>query len=119
MATPFHPNIPNKIRESMISSILPNMENTFLTNEDMNKLLARFTNPPPSPISQKVTNSGLLQVSAFPKAFPCPKLVLAFLDKYDATEKCIYTFNGKILVYVSRVVVMGALRIPPQEVYED
>lgn len=60
MATPFCPKLPDKIRESVISSILPNMEDTFLTNEDMNRLLAWFSNPPPGSISQKVAESGLL-----------------------------------------------------------
>lgn len=113
MVTPFRPKVPNKIRESVISSILPNMEDTFLTNEDMKKLLARFANPPPDSISQKFTDSSLLQASTFPEAFPCPKLVLACIDRYDAIEKCIHTFNGEILVYVNRVYVMGALRILP------
>lgn len=113
MATPFHPKLSNKNRELVISSILTNMEDTVLNNEDMNRLLARFANPSPRSICQKVIDSGLLKVSTFLEAFPCPELVLACIDRYDATEKCICAFNRKILVYMTKVFIMGDLRIPP------
>jgi hypothetical protein len=42
MATTFYPKLPDKVKEYVISSVLPNIEDTFLAKEDMGKLLARF-----------------------------------------------------------------------------
>lgn len=60
-----------------------------------------------------------MQAATFPEAFPCPELVLACKDRYDVAKKCICAFNGEVLVYVSRVAIMGTLRIPLHEIYED
>ena len=86
MVVTFHPKLPDKIKEYVISSILPDIKYTFLVKENMGKLLAGYTNPKPGSISKKVSDSGLLQVSDLPEAFPYPKLVLACRDMYDATE---------------------------------
>lgn len=115
----FHPKLPEKDKHLAISSFLPESEDTFLSIEDINKLVARFSNAKPQEVSRKVSESGLLQASSFPDASPCPELVLAYLDKYDATEKCICTYSGEVPIYVSRFIIMGALGTPSCEVYED
>ena len=47
----FHPKSPDKVKDSVISSVLPNIEDTFLAKEDMGKLLARLTKQKPSSVS--------------------------------------------------------------------
>lgn len=70
MVSTFIPKLPDKVKEFAISSILPDIEDTFLANKYMGKLLARFSNPNPSSISHKVLDSWLLQEYPFLEEFP-------------------------------------------------
>lgn len=81
--------------------------------------MVRFDKDKPRSIVEKVTLSRLVHVGGFPKEILSSHLVLEYKDKYNVIERCIRTNSGEVLVYVSWVELMGALRILPQEVYED
>ena len=81
--------------------------------------MARLKNVRLGSMAECVFESGLIHAAGFPKAIPCLELVLECRDKYDAAERCIQNYNGEVLIYVNRVTVMGALRIPPKEEYQD
>lgn len=115
----FCQKILEKVKETTIISTLLDIEDTFLANKNLSQLLARFSNPKPRSIAEKLAASGLLQASCFPKAYMSLELILAYRDRYDTSKKCIHAYHGEVLVYVTCMVVMGALRIPPQEIYED
>ena len=115
----FHPKLSEKYKKSAIHRFLQEIEDTFLAKEDIEKLVTRFSTTKPTLISKNFSKSGLLQASSFISDIPCPKIVLECWDMYDATQKCIYTYSGEVLVYVRRVLVMGMLRIPLHKVYED
>lgn len=93
-------------------------KDTFLADEDMNKLLARFTKSNPSSITEKIVNRGLLQAIGFLELVLCPELVLECRNRYDVTHRFLRTYIGEVIVYINRVKIMGALRILPHEVYE-
>lgn len=112
------PKLPKEKLASSLACFLPALKDTFLIDEDMNKLLARFSKPNPGSITKKVVNSGLLQAASFPELVLCPELVLECRNRYDVTQRCIRTYLGEVLVYINRVTIMGALRILPPEVYE-
>ena len=73
----FHPKFLKKDKKLDISSFLLKIEDTFLANEDIDKLVARLSNAKLVSISKEVPESRLLQASSFPDVIPCIELILA------------------------------------------
>ena len=85
----FHPKLLEKKKCLPLSSFLLEIEDTFLANEDISKLVAKFSNSKPRSISEKVFESGFFQATRFIEAIHHPKIVLECHDRYHATKKFI------------------------------
>lgn len=68
-------------------SILPELDDTSLAHANLGDLLERTKNPQDGSIMEKIVRSGLVEAAAFPLAAPCPYLVVACMNRYDAENR--------------------------------
>lgn len=106
-------------RTSCLVSILPELDDTSLAHANLGDFLERTKNPQAGSIMEKIVRSGLVEAVAFPLIVPCPDLVVACMNRYDAENRCIRTNNGELLVGINRETVMVEMGIPHKESYED
>lgn len=100
-------------------SILPELDDTSLAHANLGKFLERTKNPEASSIMEIIVRSGLIEATAFPLVAPCPNLVVACMNRYDAENRCIRTSNGELLVGINRETVTTMMGIPHKELYKD
>ena len=86
--TLFHPKMPKLEKHCFLSS-LPKIHDTFLINKSLTDVIERAKNSQSGPIYQKLVNSVLLGVSAFPPAITCHELVIECANHYDPNTTCI------------------------------
>ena len=67
----FQPKLPNPEKPYLLST-LSKIQDTFLVNLDLTKLVERVKNAQGEPIYQKLASSGLVEVAMFLTAIGCP-----------------------------------------------
>lgn len=95
------------------------LHNTTLVQDELGNFLETVRNPKSNSMMDRIVQSGLIEATAFPIAAPCPELVYACMNKYDASHRCIRASNGEILVRIDRETIMATMGIPHKELYED
>ena len=92
-----HPKLPKEKSVTSLTYFLPTLKDTFLVDENIAKLLSRFSKPKPGSIIEKIENSGLLQAVNFLESMLCPELVVECRNRYDVIQRCIRSYLREVL----------------------
>lgn len=82
---------------SCLVRIIPKLDDTSLAQANLGNFLERARNPETGSIMERIVRSGLVEAFAFPVATPCPDLVIACMNRYDAENRCIRTSSRGIV----------------------
>lgn len=111
--------LPKLGRTSCLISTLQELDDTAFVQDELDNFLERAKNPIANSMMGKIVHSGLVEAATFPIAAPCPELVYACMNRYDASNRYIRANNGDMLVRIDREIVMAAIGVPHKESYED
>lgn len=102
-----------------LESDLKELTDTSFKFYDLGDLHKRLNSQPIHPITQKLKESGLVEVVGFLMVVHAPELVRECIKRYDLEMKQILFPDQSILISINKALMQSAFDIPIKEEYYD
>ena len=102
-----------------LESELKNLTDTSFKFYELGDLHQSLNSQPIHPITQKIKESGLVEVARFSMVVQAPKLVSEFIERYNLETKKILLPNQSILLSINKALMQSTFGVLVKEEYHE